>query len=54
MYARGKVLSRCQLINVLALAIVPTWTDIVRLPLRGDWLHTRSWAEHLGLLALLQ
>ncbi|WP_394788282.1 fatty acid desaturase [Rhodoferax sp.] len=36
-----------------ALAIVPTWADIVRQPLRGDWTHTRSWAEHLLLLALM-
>ncbi|SDO26544.1 Fatty acid desaturase [Rhodoferax sp. OV413] len=36
-----------------ALAIVPTWADILRQPLRGDWSHSRSWAEHLGLLALL-
>ncbi len=34
-----------------ALAIVPTWADIVRKPLRGDWSHTASWAEHLLLLA---
>jgi fatty acid desaturase len=34
-----------------ALAIVPTWADIVRKPLRGDWSHTASWAEHLVLVA---
>lgn len=34
-----------------ALAIVPTWADIVRKPLRGDWSQTASWAEHLLLLA---
>ncbi len=36
-----------------ALAIVPTWADIVRKPLGGDWSHSRSWAEHLALLAAM-
>lgn len=33
-----------------AMVIVPTWLDIVREPLRGDFSQCRSWAIHLGLL----
>ncbi|MDB5820685.1 MAG: hypothetical protein JWQ11_4325 [Rhizobacter sp.] len=36
-----------------ALVIVPTWLDIVRRPLRGDFSQTRMWAQHLALLAML-
>jgi len=36
-----------------AMVIVPTWLDIVRRPLRGDWHQTPAWALHLGLLAAL-
>lgn len=36
-----------------AMVIVPTWLDIVRKPMRGDWSQTVAWAQHLGLLALL-
>jgi fatty acid desaturase len=36
-----------------ALAVVPAWLDIVLGPWRGDWSRTRSWAEHLALLAAL-
>lgn len=35
------------------LVIVPLWLDIVRRPLRGDFRHSRSWVEHLGLLGAL-
>jgi fatty acid desaturase len=36
-----------------ALVIVPTWLDIVRRPLLGDFMHTRMWAQHLVLLGAL-
>ncbi len=36
-----------------AMVIVPTWLDIVRRPLRGDWTQTRMWAQHLLLLSAL-
>jgi fatty acid desaturase len=36
-----------------AMVIVPTWFDIVRKPWRGDFSQTRTWAQHLALLALL-
>ena len=32
-----------------AMVIVPTWLDIVRRPLRGDFSQSRSWALHLLL-----
>ena len=32
-----------------AMVIVPTWLDIVRRPLRGDFSQSRSWALHLAL-----
>lgn len=35
------------------MVILPTWLDIVRKPLRGDFRHTRMWAQHLLLLAIL-
>jgi len=36
-----------------AMVILPTWLDIVRRPLRGDWHQTPAWALHLSLLAAL-
>ena len=36
-----------------ALAIVPTWADIVRKPLRGDWSQTASWSQHLLMLGCM-
>ena len=36
-----------------AMVIVPTWWDIVRRPLRGDFSQTRSWAVHLALLGAM-
>jgi fatty acid desaturase len=36
-----------------ALVIVPTWLDIVRRPLRGDFTQSRMWTQHLLLLAAL-
>ncbi len=36
-----------------AMVIVPTWLDIIRKPMRGDWSHTRSWVQHLLLLDAL-
>lgn len=53
---RCRVLQRTVLGRVLigpALVIVPTWADIVRRPLRGDFSQLRSWAQHLALLGLL-
>jgi fatty acid desaturase len=35
-----------------AFAIALCWRDIVARPLRGDWSDTKSWLEHLALLAL--
>ena len=32
-----------------AMVIVPTWLDIVRRPLRGDFSQSRSWTLHLAL-----
>jgi len=34
-----------------AFAIALAWRDIVAKPWRGDWSETRSWLEHLALLA---
>jgi fatty acid desaturase len=36
-----------------ALVIVPLWMDIVRKPWRGDFAETRTWVEHLVLLAVV-
>jgi fatty acid desaturase len=36
-----------------AMAIVPTWLDIVRRPLRRDFSQSRSWAVHLTLLCAM-
>lgn len=36
-----------------ALVIVPTWLDIVRKPLRGDFSEMRVWTLHLAMLAAL-
>ena len=36
-----------------AMVIVPTWLDIVRRPLHGDFSQSRSWALHLGLVAAM-
>lgn len=50
------ILQRTVLGRVLlgpALVVVPTWLDIVRKPLQGDFSEVRSWAEHLTLLAVL-
>lgn len=33
--------------------IVPTWADIIRKPLRGDFSETGAWLQHLTLLAAL-
>lgn len=35
------------------IVIVPTWLDIVRRPLRGDFSQCRSWALHLLLLGAM-
>ena len=35
------------------MVILPTWLDIVRRPLRGDFSQSRSWLVHLALAALL-
>lgn len=34
-----------------ALVIVPTWLDMLRRPLRGDFSQLGRWAQHLALLA---
>ncbi len=49
--AQRTVLGRCLLGP--AMVIVPTWLDIVRRPLRGDFSQARSWAVHLVLLAAM-
>jgi len=36
-----------------AMVIVPTWLDIVRRPLRGDFSQSRSWAVHLVLMGAM-
>ena len=36
-----------------AMVIVPTWLDIVRRPLRGDFSQSRSWTLHVVLVAAL-
>jgi fatty acid desaturase len=36
-----------------AMVIVPTWLDIVRRPMRGDFSQSRSWAVHLALLCAM-
>ena len=36
-----------------ALIIVPTWLDIARKPLRGDFTQSRDWLQHLVLLAAM-
>jgi len=36
-----------------AMVIVPTWWDIVRRPLLGDFSQSRSWAVHLALLGAM-
>lgn len=36
-----------------AMVIVPTWLDIVRRPLRGDFSQSRSWALHLALVGVM-
>ena len=35
------------------MVIVPTWLDIVRKPLRGDFAQSRSWAMHLVLVGAM-
>ena len=35
------------------MVIVPTWLDIVRRPLRGDFSQSRSWAVHLILMGAM-
>ena len=35
------------------MVVVPTWLDIVRRPLRGDFAQSRSWALHLALLGAM-
>jgi fatty acid desaturase len=36
-----------------AMVIVPTWLDIVRRPLRGDFSQARSWAVHMMLVCAM-
>ena len=49
--AQRTVLGRCLLGP--AMVIVPTWLDIVRRPLRGDFSQSRSWAVHLLLVGAM-
>ena len=49
--AQRTVLGRFLLGPVMV--IVPTWIDIVRRPLHGDFSQTRSWIVHLALVAAM-